>query len=622
MTNPPPRRIVVLSDAYALEDRIGHAEHVDGLLEMIASVPAATPFAISVVGPRGRGKTSFLRQIERRLQSPSREGALTLWLNPAHAADGADALGQFVQGLSALLRRRGGVKDFGVPEPGRSEDGTDVLAELDEWLAHRAEMPARARATDLSLKDLLRRATRGLHYKIVVLVDDMDRASPRAASNLLDALGLPNFVFVVATVAQEWGVSFDFSLFLPPPDPARLRAHLVELAAEIPEVFPWIERIIGVLGDDLRRLKHFLNAVSYALWLAARKEEAENPGPGLVIQAALIAFRLPEFYRLLREEPSLLIAIQRAWREKGTLRRAALKEFPRFLDPSGVRDLAGILQGPEPGGPEASAKGEIFQNAEEIERTFDLLAPVVDPVLAEMESTRPVAASDDPLMPKGPPGVAQAPGFGWGAARAPSPEPASSLLTHDSKRLSELLSQLDHEAGSVRRAAAESLGAMNDPVAVPLLITKLDDPSPKSRRAAILALGAMGAPESVAPLIRRLEDEDRDVRRAAFGALGRIGDPHAAKALLAKLAHGDARVRQAALGALAYIRRDEIDQRLLSRDFDGIHPWIDPAFPIDRQRVERASRALGLDIETVKRRYEALIRECGISIAWKPPEWR
>lgn len=103
-------------------------------------------------------------------------------------------------------------------------------------------------------------------------------------------------------------------------------------------------------------------------------------------------------------------------------------------------------------------------------------------------------------------------------------------------------------------------------------------------------------------------------RKAAARALGEIRDARAVEALMKCLTDKDAQVRQAALAALARIRGDETDMRLLSRDVDGVDPWRDPQETIPIARMKEAARALGLPLEDVRRRYEALADEYGLTL--------
>ena len=74
-------------------------------------------------------------------------------------------------------------------------------------------------------------------------------------------------------------------------------------------------------------------------------------------------------------------------------------------------------------------------------------------------------------------------------------------------------------------------------------------------------------------------------------------------------------IRQKALGALSVGTRDETDCKLLSRDLDGVAPFLDPQKEIYRVQIRRAVQKLGLTEEEVKFRYEALAQQFSLKLA-------
>ena len=99
------------------------------------------------------------------------------------------------------------------------------------------------------------------------------------------------------------------------------------------------------------------------------------------------------------------------------------------------------------------------------------------------------------------------------------------------------------------------------------------------------ALGQIKSEKAVEPLIKRLEDEDADVRRYA----------------LSGLAQG----------------LEKIDRKLLSRDLDGINPFLDPREPINDVFAKRAASKLELTFEDIQVRYETLASRFGLRLAWR-----
>jgi predicted KAP-like P-loop ATPase len=62
------KAMVVVPDDFSAVDQIGYSEHSAGLVEMIRCVQAKGSFTIGIFGQWDQGKTSMLRQIEKKLQ--------------------------------------------------------------------------------------------------------------------------------------------------------------------------------------------------------------------------------------------------------------------------------------------------------------------------------------------------------------------------------------------------------------------------------------------------------------------------------------------------------------------------------------------------------------------------
>jgi HEAT repeat protein len=140
-----------------------------------------------------------------------------------------------------------------------------------------------------------------------------------------------------------------------------------------------------------------------------------------------------------------------------------------------------------------------------------------------------------------------------------------------------LIKALAFKDPAIRRAAAEALAPMKDPLAVEPLVGLLRDENPGVRLAAVAALSARGGFRVVEPLVGALEDADPDVRvtaatavyrrlmtdpdaearRATAAALGRIRDRRAVEPLVKGIRDADETVRVAVIKALQAI--GEID---------------------------------------------------------------
>ena len=97
--------------------------------------------------------------------------------------------------------------------------------------------------------------------------------------------------------------------------------------------------------------------------------------------------------------------------------------------------------------------------------------------------------------------------------------------------------------------------------------------------------------------------------------MGAIKSETAVESLIARLEDEDASVRRAALSGLAQ-GLEKIDRKLLSRDLDGINPFLDPREPINDVFAKRAASELELSVEDVQTRYETLAERFGLRLAW------
>jgi predicted phosphodiesterase len=176
-----------------------------------------------------------------------------------------------------------------------------------------------------------------------------------------------------------------------------------------------------------------------------------------------------------------------------------------------------------------------------------------------------------------------------------------------------LAATLDDADDRVRDAAASALVEIGSQRAVDALAARLDDKNHAVRHAAASALGEIGSEWAVDALVAHLDNEDAEVRHAATRALGEVESERAVDALVTRLDDNDAKVRRAALEGLAH-RLPQLDQRLLSRDFDGLHPFLDPREPIYPERILKAAAELELSEDEIERRYETLTEHYGLQL--------
>jgi len=129
-----------------------------------------------------------------------------------------------------------------------------------------------------------------------------------------------------------------------------------------------------------------------------------------------------------------------------------------------------------------------------------------------------------------------------------------------------LLVKVLQESHPIRRNVALSTLIEISHAAPEVPLQALRHPLPEVRQWAAETLGDLGNPNALPALMERLEDpaEFPNVRRAAAQALGRLGNPAATPALLAAAAHGDFWMRHAAIEALSQLADERAVEPLIA----------------------------------------------------------
>ncbi len=126
---------------------------------------------------------------------------------------------------------------------------------------------------------------------------------------------------------------------------------------------------------------------------------------------------------------------------------------------------------------------------------------------------------------------------------------ADALVKQGGSIVEALLPALNSADEVARASAAETLGQLADPSAVPSLLGTLHDKAVSVRKEAAKALGNIRDGRAIDALAGTLNDENPDVRGAAATALGQIGDGRIVPVLLEKVA--DLRIAALVTDALA-----------------------------------------------------------------------
>ena len=134
------------------------------------------------------------------------------------------------------------------------------------------------------------------------------------------------------------------------------------------------------------------------------------------------------------------------------------------------------------------------------------------------------------------------------SARA-APVPSASIAspdTADASVIDALVARLEDENAEVRRAAANSLGRLDDTRAVPGLIAALRDPEPEVRASVAEALGELEDSRAVVPLAAMLSDGSTSVKQSALDALSHFETGLPSAAIIRLLGDSDPEVRHKA----------------------------------------------------------------------------
>ncbi|HJP55445.1 MAG TPA: M56 family metallopeptidase [Gemmatimonadales bacterium] len=146
-----------------------------------------------------------------------------------------------------------------------------------------------------------------------------------------------------------------------------------------------------------------------------------------------------------------------------------------------------------------------------------------------------------------------------GARRSQEPQDTA----RNAARVAALIAALRDSDAEVRRAAANSLGQLEDKRAVTALAAALRDSDAEVRSQSAWALGQLEDKRAVEPLTAALRDENVEVRRKAAWALGQLEDESAAAGLAAALRDADADVRKTAAWSLGQLELETAPPALI-----------------------------------------------------------
>jgi HEAT repeat protein len=148
----------------------------------------------------------------------------------------------------------------------------------------------------------------------------------------------------------------------------------------------------------------------------------------------------------------------------------------------------------------------------------------------------------------------------------------------------------------------------------------LQDKDCSVRFSALMALARTWPQEqSVRELVeqRALQDQDGNVRAVAMGELVRIWprNPATQDLMRRALLDGNPVVRCAALGGVLQIATDRVARLILSRDLDGLSPFLDPRKPISLRHRQNAASQLAVTTSEVDERLSSYSKALGWNLS-------
>ncbi|HZT40625.1 MAG TPA: HEAT repeat domain-containing protein [Chthonomonadaceae bacterium] len=196
-----------------------------------------------------------------------------------------------------------------------------------------------------------------------------------------------------------------------------------------------------------------------------------------------------------------------------------------------------------------------------------------------------ITALDDPANGIGPrPGVVAAVVAQMkadGAARGPGGDvlgsPKFTQNGADKESVPLLLAQLKDSDEGVRAGAADALGKIGDPSAIPALVQEMHQDTAQLRRIAIGAIALIADKSGEAALTEAIDNpnDDNAARAQAAAGLGKIGTPSAIATLIKALGDDDLNLRSAVVAALARAGRSTpdapVNTRVLASLTEALH---------------------------------------------------
>jgi len=485
-------KIEIFGDSPTTEDGLGFDDYVNVLLELVGNFDPNIPLTIGIHGRWGSGKTSLMMMLDEGFRAG--EGVRTIWFNAwAHGKDEPIGL--------ALMHHI--LIEF--QDEGNSKEQITNLLESTGGLLFDAAL---RKATGMSLGEAKEHFKNSIKVKnalrhdfetvigeclqdggkLVVFIDDLDRCLPENTIEILEAIKLfldvSKCIFVIGVEKEviEKGIEVRYKskeqelpirgeeyiekiiqipFTLPPIRDKDMAAFIENLGIGRQEK-GYAKIVLKVTGCTPRKVKRFLNASRIRRAIVERIGEGIEPD--LSVKLFVFKYVFPEFYEDVVEYPYLLYDLERLARGDSD------EELERVLKHSELmrkyhkdEDLSSLLR-----------DGPFFCGID--------IEPYI--YLSGTEASQEVAASDESILDE--------------------------LLSGDYMKMKRTVDAINKMSDSDKQRFLN------------LSISKLKDDNMSVRKNAAEALGAIGDPRAFRALDEALKDKDASVLGAVKWALEQI----------------------------------------------------------------------------------------------------
>lgn len=312
----------LLVDAPAMKNlRFNFGEHAKSIADLIEKSP--TPFAISIDGEWGSGKTTLMRQIMRILKD--RNNTLKIIEFDAWKYERIDLFTSLLECVKEQF-------------PNRKNEIATVIMNLSLDLVLRKTIGMSKNEFDEHLEkftsgmnDIEDLLSGTVNERLVILIDDLDRCSMENVLSMLESMKLflmiENIVIVIAVdmekIEAAWrlryrdndatdiGIGyveklFQMKLTVPDKNKRDLKNYITSIT-EYEENY--VDYLVGILPPNLRKIKQALNFLYFELFIAKRVQIKSRV---IDIFFALTAWFVikdshREFATVVRKDPNIFV---------------------------------------------------------------------------------------------------------------------------------------------------------------------------------------------------------------------------------------------------------------------------------------------------------------------------